>query len=219
MPNYLAIDTATECCSAALWFDGKLYHKNTVQPQKHAELILGFVEDLLLEANAKKSDLDGLIIGQGPGAFTGVRIATGVAQGIALGLSLPVVAVSNLQTLAYRAYIDSKTSEEKTILVAADARMKEVYTAKYKVSSTTIEQLTPEQVISPNQVNTSSSELYIGSGFHVYKELIKYRESNSIGIETHIFSEAKDMLLMVKDEFVSLAQSIDKIEPVYLREP
>ena len=96
----LAIDTATECCSAALWVDGKLFHHSTMQPRLHAELILPFIDKLLIEASIKKTDIQGLIVGQGPGAFTGVRIGVGVAQGLALALEIPVVAVSNLQTLA-----------------------------------------------------------------------------------------------------------------------
>lgn len=219
MPNYLAIDTATECCSAALWHDGKLYSKSTVQPQKHAEIILGFVDDLLLQANLKKTDLDGLVVGQGPGAFTGVRIATGVAQGIALALDLPVVAVSNLKTLAYRAFIDSQSKAEKTILVAADARMKEVYTARYLLTPDSIESLSPEQVMDPKAVELHPADDYIGSGFHTYENLIEHRKSHPMPFETCVYSEAKDMLMMVKDDFDSMAQPIDQIEPVYLREP
>lgn len=219
MPNYLAIDTATESCSAALWFNGKLYAKQTIQPQKHAEVILEFVDELLQKAKAKKKDLDGLILGKGPGAFTGVRIATGVAQGIALALDIPVVAVSNLETLAFRAYSERNTQNSKTILVATDARMKEVYWCKYSVDSNSISALSKEIVSAPSQVDLKNVDGYIGSGFHVYPELKEYAEKTPMPYDSLVYSEAKDMLLLAKDNFENLAQPIENIEPVYLREP
>jgi tRNA threonylcarbamoyladenosine biosynthesis protein TsaB len=215
----LAIDTATECCSAALWVDGKMYHKQTVQPRLHAELILPFIDDLLIDADISKKDLQGLVVGQGPGAFTGVRIGVGVAQGLALALDIPVLAVSNLKILAFTAYQQLQTDQKKTILVATDARMKEVYSAKYSIQGINIEQLSNEKVSRAIEVELINIDAYIGSGFAVYPELQIYADSNEMRFETNVFSEAKNMLLMVKDDFEKLATKVDIIEPVYLREP
>jgi tRNA threonylcarbamoyladenosine biosynthesis protein TsaB len=219
MKTLLAIDTATECCSAALWVNGKLYHRASTQPRKHAELILPFIDELLLEANIEKSAIQGLVIGQGPGAFTGVRIAVGVAQGIALALDIPVVAVSNLQTLAFTAYQQLKSKQQQIVLVATDARMNEVYSAKYAIQGNTIKQLSNEKVGASSEVDLSAIETYIGSGCHVYSELQAYAKNHPMAYETQVYSQAKDMLLMVKGDFNQLSSSISAIEPVYLREP
>ncbi|MCF6289003.1 MAG: tRNA (adenosine(37)-N6)-threonylcarbamoyltransferase complex dimerization subunit type 1 TsaB [Proteobacteria bacterium] len=215
----LAIDTATECCSAALWADDQMYYRTSVQPRLHAEIILPFVTELLLEAKINKADIQGLVVAQGPGAFTGVRIGVAVTQGIALALNIPVVAVSNLKTLAFTAYKSLNTSASKKVLVATDARMNEVYWAKYLITKNTIAELLGASVSSAAQVKLDDIDTYIGSGFNAYPELIEFAKLQPINFNTNVFSQADDMLLMVKDDFNNLAGSIDGIEPVYLREP
>ncbi|MCF6318987.1 MAG: tRNA (adenosine(37)-N6)-threonylcarbamoyltransferase complex dimerization subunit type 1 TsaB [Proteobacteria bacterium] len=215
----LAIDTATESCSAALWVNDRCFHRSTLQPRMHAELILPFVDELLQEANIQKQDLQGLVVGQGPGAFTGVRIGVAVTQGLALALDIPIVAVSNLETLAFAAYRKLKTTEKRTVLVATDARMNEVYWAKYTIQDDHIKALTDEQVCSAKKVDLTHVDAYIGSGFGVYPELQAYSKQHTMPFETTVYSHAKDMLLMVKDRFNSMASTIEVIEPIYLREP
>lgn len=215
----LAIDTATEMCSAALWINGKIYHRSTIQPRLHAEFILPFIDELLDEAKISKNKIKGLVVGQGPGAFTGVRIGVGVAQGLALALNVPVVAVSNLQTLAFAVYRQIGISKPFTVLVATDARMNEVYWAKYQICGNEIKPITKEKVTTASAVDLNGVDYYIGSGFSVYEELKKYADNNPMTFHTNVFSQAKDMLLMVKDNFSKLAVDIDGIEPVYLREP
>ena len=215
----LAIDTATECCSAALWVDGKLYQRSTVQPRLHAELILPFIDELLTEAGIQKKNIQGLVVGQGPGAFTGVRIGVGVAQGLALALNIKVAAVSNLKTLVYTAYKQLQTDKRQTIVVATDARMSEVYSASYSVQGCEITQLTDEVVGNARHVNLSDIDAYIGSGFAVYPELMAYAKQHPMHYDVNVYSQAKDMLLLVKDDFKQLATHIDEIEPVYLRQP
>lgn len=215
----LAIDTATESCSAALWVDGTMYHRMTVQARLHAEYILPFIDELLHQAQIKKSDIQGLIVGQGPGAFTGVRIGVGVAQGLALALGIPVLPVSNLQTLAFSAFQQLKTSEDTTIVVATDARMNEVYWARYRVVDGQITAIEKERVGAAQNVDLSDCDVYIGSGFSVYPELQDYAKQKPMPFATNVYSQAQDMIRMVKDSFENLATSIDIIEPVYLRDP
>jgi tRNA threonylcarbamoyladenosine biosynthesis protein TsaB len=215
----LAIDTATESCSAALWVNGKLYQRQSVQPRLHAELILPFVDELLLEAQISKSDIEGLVVGKGPGAFTGVRIGVAVIQGLALALDVPVVGVSNLETLAFSAYQQLKTQDKKKVLVATDARMNEVYWANYSIQGNSMVLQGAEAVGNEQQVDISEIDAFIGSGFHVYPRLIDYANQHPMPYATQVYSHAKDMLLMVKDNFKQLAQAIETIEPVYLREP
>lgn len=219
MSIYLAIDTATESCSAALWVDGKIYSRQAAESRMHAEVILPFIDELLEETNISKKDINGLILGVGPGAFTGVRIATAVAQGIALALDIKVVPVSNLQTLAFKAFQQLNANGAKKVLVATDARMKEVYTATFEVNNNQISLIDQEQVSKPDSVCLESHDAYIGSGFDAYEVLEQYKQENPMSYETNVYSHAEDMMLMVVDRFDELAQDIESIEPVYLRNP
>ena len=89
----LAIETATEACSVAVWIDGHVHERFEIAPRRHAELTLPWAEQLLVEAGVAKSQLDAIAVGRGPGAFTGVRLAIALAQGIALALDRPLLPV------------------------------------------------------------------------------------------------------------------------------
>jgi tRNA threonylcarbamoyladenosine biosynthesis protein TsaB len=128
----LAIDAATEACSAALLVDGALLARYEVIGRGHAERLLPMVDELLAEAGLSLNALDALAFGRGPGAFTGVRIAVGLAQGLAFGAGLPVVPVSNLAALG-RLALDEASAAGVLVdraLACLDARMNEVYWAE-----------------------------------------------------------------------------------------
>ena len=105
--NLLAFETATEALSVAVHADGQVRERFELAPRRHAELALPWAEELLADAGLARSQLDAIAVGRGPGAFTGVRLGIAVAQGIALALDRPVVAVSTLAALAMRAQTGS----------------------------------------------------------------------------------------------------------------
>lgn len=159
----LAIDTATEVCSAALWVDGAVYAQHAQSPNRHAELLLPMIEDVLSRGDITPSQLDAVAWGRGPGAFTGLRIGAAIAQGVAFGYDIPVIPVSSLQALAQRHKVPQ-------VLVAIDARMEQVYWACYQrkrgqMTVTGNERLSsPQDIVVPRE----GRWLAVGSGWDRY---------------------------------------------------
>lgn len=146
----LALDTATENCSVALWLDGDLRVRAQMSERQHADLLLGMVDELLGEARMELTDFDCLAFGRGPGGFTGVRIATSVAQGLALGADLPVVPVSDLHALAWCAW---QRHGWQRVMVAMDARMGELYALACELDTHgRVSALGDERVLPPGEL-------------------------------------------------------------------
>ena len=180
-PVLLAIDTATEACSAALGFDGKIIERSELAPRRHAELILPMIESLLIEARLTRRDLGGIAVGRGPGAFTGVRLAISVAQGLALGLDVPVVPVSSLAALALDAP-DDAAHRDNAILAVIDARMGEIYAATFRrradglVEAASEESVGPAQTwATPKSVEAQRAWSVVGTGWDAYREALAAR--------------------------------------------
>jgi tRNA threonylcarbamoyladenosine biosynthesis protein TsaB len=129
-PTLLALDTATDVCSLALALDGEIVEVRETVGQKHSERILPMLHSLLRDKGIELADCDAIAFGAGPGAFTGLRVACGIAQGLAYGAGKPVLAVGNLAALAAAALADANPA--RRILVAIDARMQEIYWALYE---------------------------------------------------------------------------------------
>lgn len=125
----LAIDTSTEACSVALWLDGEVVERFEIAPRRHTELVLPWADELLATAGIAKSQLDAIAVARGPGAFTGVRLAVALVQGMALALDRPVVPVSTLAALACSSREALPVGAQ--ILTAIDARMGEVYLGRF----------------------------------------------------------------------------------------
>lgn len=130
LPTILAIDTAADVCSVALARAGRIAERVETVGHRHSERVLPLVEELLDEAAIELRDCDALAFGAGPGAFTGLRIACGVVQGLAYGAGKPVIAVGNLEALARTAF--DRFPETTRMLCANDARMREAYVAVYQ---------------------------------------------------------------------------------------
>lgn len=215
----LAIETATEACSAALLIDNDLISRFKVAPREHGELILPMVDELLSEAGLSLNSLDGLAFGRGPGSFTGVRMATGVIQGLAYGAQLPVAAVSTLHALASQAEL-SETTE--TVYAALDARMGEVYWAEYQVKDKQLIAVGNEAVIAPDKVVSSSSNraVAIGHGWSSYGDILAKQVSASIEkVEADKLPRAIEVVrlakeMLIKGDIVSAENAL----PVYLRD-
>jgi tRNA threonylcarbamoyladenosine biosynthesis protein TsaB len=126
----LALDTAAEQCSVALWVDGAITAREALAPPTHAERILPMVAEILAEGETTLARLDAVAFGRGPGAFTGVRLAASIAQGLAFAADLRVIGISDLAALAHQAL--GLPAAPEYVLVCQDARMAEVYWAAYR---------------------------------------------------------------------------------------
>lgn len=124
----IAFDTSSQDTSVALLNEDKMKLLHQKMPMQHAKFILSMIDELLHSQNLSLEDLDAIAYGCGPGSFTGIRIASSVAQGIGFASQLPIIPISSLEVLAYAAYIQYKVTQ---ISVAIDARMGQVYFAKY----------------------------------------------------------------------------------------
>ena len=164
----LAIDTSTEFLSLALWLDGRLLSRDIHAGQTHSQQILPMLRELLDEAQVELKALDGIAFGAGPGSFTGLRIACGVAQGLAFGANLPVVAVSTLQALAQQSGADK-------VIACLDARMGEIYHAAYeKKNNEWIEVSTPA-LFKPEEAPKLNGNDWVGvgTGWLVYPDVLQ----------------------------------------------
>ena len=167
----LALETATEGCSAALVIGDQVLERFEVAPRGHSQRILPMADELLAEAGLGVGQLDAIAFGRGPGAFTGVRIAVGVAQGIAFGAELPVLPVSTLAALAQGAEADR-------VLAAIDARMDEVYWGAFQRNTDGLMLSCGEECVSaPGEVPVPDGDgwLGVGSGWQAHGDALAAR--------------------------------------------
>lgn len=216
----LAIDTATEACSAALWNEGVISAHFELCPREHTQRILPLVQALLTEGGVELSALNALAFGRGPGSFTGVRIGIGIAQGLALGADLPMIGVSTLMTMAEGAW--RKTGAVR-VLAAIDARMGEVYWAEYQRDKQGVwHGEETEAVLKPDAVNARLKQLdgqwaTVGTGWQAWPEM-------SFGAQVQL-TEGEMPLPMAEDMLPIACQqlsqnrtlAVEHAEPVYLR--
>lgn len=211
----LALDTATEACSAAVLVEGTVLERYELAPRRHAALILPMIEAVLAEAGVAPTELDAVAFGRGPGAFTGVRVAVGIAQGIAFAADLPVAPVSTLAALALGA---ARETGRARIATALDARMGEIYWGAYAVVGETVQSLCEERVCVPLAATAPPGEWFgVGSGWLAHAAILSQRLSVG-GWLGERYPRAGDIARLAADpgrggEWVSAEQAL----PVYLR--
>ncbi|MDN4504363.1 tRNA (adenosine(37)-N6)-threonylcarbamoyltransferase complex dimerization subunit type 1 TsaB [Alteromonadaceae bacterium BrNp21-10] len=216
--NVLVIDTATEACSVALQLADTEYSRFEICPQQHSQRLLPMIDEVLTEAGVCISDLDYLAFGQGPGSFTGVRIATGMIQGLALGSGLHVVGVSTLAAMAQQAF---SQYGDNNIIAATDARMGEVYFGHYAIENGLAQLQSAEQVLPPETAleyinNTSLALQGVGTGWQAYEPLAECNVEQQSEI---LYPNALYMLpLALAAIEQGQAQEVEQIKPVYLRD-
>ncbi|MGM0480426.1 MAG: tRNA (adenosine(37)-N6)-threonylcarbamoyltransferase complex dimerization subunit type 1 TsaB [Pseudomonadota bacterium] len=228
----LAIDTATENCSAALQVGDRVYRRVAESPREHSQRLLPFVEQLLKQAGIGIHQLDGLVVGCGPGSFTGVRIAISTGQGLAFSQNLPVYPVTSLQALAQHAIrchaADAEATNPAVILSTIDARMAEVYFAVYENVNGIAVPLTEPAVAKPSaelfqqplvqlQLAKGTVVAGAGTGWDNYHAVLMQDLPCPVMLNQQSrLPEAEDMLSLVQANQVK-AVAAEQLEPLYVR--
>ena len=223
----LALDTATENCSAALWIDGSLIQRELEVPRGHADLILTLIDELLAQSATRLAGLDAIAFGRGPGSFTGVRLAASVTQGLAFGAGLPVVPVSDLRAVAQRAAnrLPPENAAVRHVLVCNDARMQEVYWACFERGPDGLmEPVGTERVSKPSEVNlpgqwAGTLVSAAGRGFVAYAQLRERLLQSLTNIDEDVLPGAAEIAsLAVVEVRAGRVLPAQEAIPVYLRD-
>ncbi|MBV1910400.1 MAG: tRNA (adenosine(37)-N6)-threonylcarbamoyltransferase complex dimerization subunit type 1 TsaB [Kangiellaceae bacterium] len=229
MNRILAIDSSTEACSVALLIGEQVYSRFELAPRRHAELLLPMVDAVLKEAKVILSDLDAIGCCVGPGAFTGLRIAISVAQGLAYGVGIPCIAVSSLAAMATESFSINKSL---CCLVSIDARMSEVYFGSFIRDEGDLAFASTDQIVVsplklslsdkitkpflPNQINNEICTI-AGTGWSVYDFHSSMRPLKEYQCEI-LYPKAEFVVqLALRDFRLNKLCSASELRPSYLR--
>jgi len=214
----LAIDAATEACSTALLVRERVTERFEVPGRGHAARLLPMADELLREAGLDAGGLDAIAFGRGPGGFTGLRIAAGLAQGLAAGSGLPVLPVSNLAAVAAAA---ARSAGAARVLACMDARMGQVYWGAYDCSGAAPLAVGPERLDLPESVDPPGPGAWFGAGhgFAAHPQLATRLGTALSGVDATILPHAADIARIAAVDFaagrgLAAAQGL----PVYLRD-
>ena len=211
----LAIETSTEACSVAVYVDGEVMARHELAPRRHTQLVLPWADELMAQAGLRKSQIDAIAVGRGPGAFTGVRLAIAIVQGLALALDRPVLPVSTLATLAMQ-------GEGDRVLAAIDARMGEVYLGEFvRAGDGLMQAFGPEVIVAPAQAAVPAHRVHgVGTGYSAEYGALATRLAGALqGFDAAALPRAADLALLAAAAFArGEAIAPDQLEPAYLRD-
>lgn len=213
--NILALDTSTEYCSVALWRDGDVDAQEALAGQRHSELLLPMVDGLLGRRGMKVRDLGGIAFGEGPGSFTGLRIACGVTQGLAFGAGLRVVGVSTLLAMA-------EATDATRAVCCLDARMGEIYHGAFARAGAGWKVICEPGLWAPSEAPElpDGSWTGCGSGFAAHEAALRLRYGGRLtAVLPGVHPHARDIARLAVVEFEKgRAVPAEQATPVYLRD-
>jgi tRNA threonylcarbamoyladenosine biosynthesis protein TsaB len=211
----LAIDTSTEHCSVALWCDGEIDAREAHAGQRHSELVLDMAHELLARHALRVAQIDGIAFGAGPGSFTGLRIACGVAQGLAFSAGIPVAGICTLLAMA-------QAAPAARLVCCLDARVREIYHAAYERSGTAWCTVHAPGLYAPAEAPLPPGEGWFGcgSGFAAYRDALARRYHGVLsGIDAEIRPHAREIARLAAREFEQ-GRGVDAAlaAPLYVRD-
>ncbi|GEN28657.1 tRNA (adenosine(37)-N6)-threonylcarbamoyltransferase complex dimerization subunit type 1 TsaB [Halovibrio variabilis] len=220
--HLLALDASSSACSAALLRQDDAgtacLARFEMTPRAHTRRLMPMVDAVLAEAQVSPSQLDAVAFGRGPGSFTGLRIAAGVAQGLAFGLDCPLLGVSTLEALALQGH---RRYHLRHIVTALDARMGEVYVATWHCLKDTITAMSAEAVLAPETLRLPGDEtdwVGVGSGFTLWEQFSTEVQLNMPQSLNDLEPRAEEMAWLAARDFAAgLGRAAHLVQPVYLR--
>jgi len=214
MPNlrlFAAIETSTEWCSVALSLDGELVGAERRAGTRHSELALPMLEELFRKTGTRPEILDAVAFGAGPGSFTGLRIACGLAQGLALPRGLPVIGIPTLEALA-------EECGAERVVACLDARMHEVYYAAFERQGSAWRAEIPAQCVAPAGAPLPAGDGWVGcgSGFAAYPQFLQNRLTS---VKPEIHPTAMSVARLAAPRLAA-GEGVDAAEaaPLYIRD-
>ncbi len=218
----LAIDTSTSWCSVALSLNGQVTQRHELIGTGASQHLLPWINELLKQANLSYPDLDAIAVGVGPGAFTGVRLSVAVAQGLAVGAKLPVIPVASIDAMAIhvarsKSFQAISPRPDTQFLLALDARMGEVYWARYLLSNTVPTRLGEIALSAPKDIDLSGVGYIAGNAIEEYSEYLAKPFSEN-QMDTQVVPSARDILQWAQP-LLEAGQTIpvESLEPLYIR--
>ena len=212
--NLLAFDTSTEYLSLAIQKGGELFTFDINAGQTHSQIILPHIQTLLDSANLQLNELQGITFGAGPGSFTGVRIAAGVAQGLGFGANLPVLGLCTLQALA-------QASGAQKVIACLDARMGEVYFAAYEKTAGEWQATIEPSLHKPDAVPSVEGAGWVGagSGWQAYGEQLGgFYGAQILSMQPQLLPNAMALLSLAMPTFLAgNAKPAAQAQPIYIR--
>jgi len=214
MPIILAIETSSELASVALLRGGSVISRVSSGVRTHSQSVLPMIQELLAEAGIALKDCDAIAFGSGPGSFTGVRTACGIAQGLAFGGNLPVVPVVTLDAMALACHQRHGAAE---VLAVLDARMGEVYWAQYRFADGAAPApVLPPALSAPEAVQSQGAPVACGNGLSAYAEA--FAGGGLAGMMSEVMPHAEQIaqlaaIALAAGQTVTAAEA----QPLYLR--
>jgi len=213
--NILALDTSTEHCSVALWRDGAVFERVVRAGQSHSEMLIGMADAVLAEGATRLAALDGIAYGQGPGSFTGLRIACAVAQGLAFPAAIPLAGIVTLHAMAL-------ACGAARVLCCLDARMQEIYHAAYVREGDVYIEVSAPRVCAPAAVPQLQGGAWIGcgSGFTAYGDVLRQACGASLAeVMDGVHPQARDIARLAVPVFAA-GQGVraEEAAPLYIRD-
>jgi tRNA threonylcarbamoyladenosine biosynthesis protein TsaB len=229
MSNILVFDASSAWCSVALNVNGVLYSIAEMQPRKHAQLIMPMIEDVCNRAAIKAIEIDGIAFGKGPGSFTGLRIATSVAQGLSLATGARLYGISSLKALAWQGmkqlsleHTPNKLPANEQVLAIMNAHMGEVFYGAYRNTEQGLVAVIDDSLAKPAQVDLAALEMSqwigVGDGFQFTPEFpSNITDLKGVREDTYPMAESMmDLALQAWEEDCFTAAELQ--QPVYLRD-
>ena len=211
--NLLAIDTSTEYASIALSINGELKSKEQDAQRSHAQALLPMIDQLLAEAELNLSQLDAIVYGEGPGSFTGIRIACSVAKGLAFAQNLPLYPVSTLAAIANETF--ERHDGLHNVLAVIDARMNQLYWAIFKQNTETLP-LAAVTAAADIGLNFAENLVLAGVGYESYLPQFSPTFKAKIANYFTIFPKTEAMIRLVLKGAITPVNASEAL-PVYIR--